>query len=143
MSSVKVELNIPKIVDKVTNDRFGTFLAKEWKRLINPFTPHRFGKLEETVTYRPFEIEYMQDYARYMYYGEVYVDPIFNASGFTNDGGITWRSRKNVKKIPSGRRFNYLADPNKHATDHWDQAAEQAGQKQKLIAAANLYLQNL
>ena len=37
MSNVKVsiELNMPRILNKVENDKFGLFLAREWKRLIN------------------------------------------------------------------------------------------------------------
>ena len=143
MPSVKVELNIPKIVDKVTNDRFGTFLAHEWKKHINPYTPHRTGNLERNVIYRPFEIEYLSPYSQYQYYGVLYVDPLYRVGGFTNDGGITWFSRPGIKKVPTVTPLNYLRDHNPQATSHWDQAAEQAGQKEKLIEAANLYLRNL
>ena len=61
--------------------------------------------------------------------------------GFTNYRGETWWSRPGVSKVPSGKRFNYRTDKNPFATDHWDKAAEQAGQKEKLIQAANEYLQ--
>ena len=140
---VKVELNIPKIIDKVSNDKFGNFLAHEWKRLVNPYTPHRTGNLERNVTYRPFEIEYLSPYSHYQYNGALYVDPLFNVGGFTKDGGITWYSRPGVKKVNSGRPLNYLKDHNPQATDHWDQAAEKAGQKEKLIRAANKYLEKI
>ena len=139
-SYITVKLDMPKILNKVENREFGLFLAQTWKRLINPYTPHREGFLKQHVIYRPFEFEYIEDYARYMYYGEVYIDPVFKAGGFTNNGGVDWVSRKDVKKIPSGRKFNYRRDKSKQATDHWDKAAEQAGQKDLLIEAANLYL---
>lgn len=137
---IKVTLNMPRILNKVENDQFGIFLIREWKRLINPYTPRRDGQLERNVAYRPFEMTYNEPYSGYMYRGILYVDPVYRVGGFTNDGGITWYSRPGVKKIPSDRGFNYLRDMNPYATDHWDAAAEQAGQKDKLIRAANQYL---
>lgn len=67
---VKVVLNEPSITNKVKNDKFGLFLAQEWKRLISPYTPKRLGNLEDTAKIRPFEIEYVQPYSAYVYYGE-------------------------------------------------------------------------
>lgn len=138
--SIDVKINMPKVLNKVENEAFGLFLIREWKRLINPFTPHRDGNLERNVLYNPFAVTYLSPYAHYMYNGIQYIDPILNVSGFTNDGGITFYSRAGVKKIPSGKPFNYLKEVNPQATDHWDKAAEKAGQKEKLIAAANAYL---
>lgn len=71
-STIKIELNEKNIYDKVQNDSFGLFLAQNWKLLINPFTPHRDGPLEDTAQVRPFEIEYMQDYSIYVYNGEAF-----------------------------------------------------------------------
>ena len=68
--TVKVVLNEPSILNKVRNDKFGLFLAQEWKRLISPYTPRREGTLEDTAQVRPFEIEYIQPYSAYVYYGE-------------------------------------------------------------------------
>jgi hypothetical protein len=70
MDKVKVELNMPKILNKVENDQFGKFLANEWYRLISPYTPRRTGNLEQTVTIEPFKIKYLQPYAYYVYTGE-------------------------------------------------------------------------
>ena len=142
-NTIKVILNEPKIINKVQNPEFGLFLAKEWKRLINPWTPHRNGNLERDVVYRPFEIEYISNYSHYQYNGMLYVDPLYKVGGFTRDGGITWFSRPGIKKEPTTTPLNYLKDHNPNATDHWDQAAEKAGQKEKLAKAATLYLQRL
>nr|DAG32019.1 MAG TPA: Minor capsid protein [Bacteriophage sp.] len=71
-STIKIELNEKNIFDKVQNDRFGLFLAQEWKRLISPYTPRREGNLEDTALVRPFEIEYIQPYSHYVYYGETF-----------------------------------------------------------------------
>ena len=140
-NTIRVVLNEPKILHKVQNDQFGLFLIHEWKRLINPYTPHRDGNLERNVVYRPFEVEYLSPYAQYQYYGMLYVDPLYKVGGFTNDGGITWFSRPGIKKVATTTPLNYLKEHNPHATSHWDVAAEKAGQKRKLIQAANLYLQ--
>ncbi len=139
-SSIKVELNMPQILDKVQNDNFGKFLITEWTRLIQPYTPHRNGDLERNITIKPFEATYNMPYSGYMYRGIVYVDPIYKAGGFTNNGGETWWSRPGVAKEPSEKRFNYRQDKNPFATDHWDKAAEQAGQTKKLAEAAMKYL---
>lgn len=145
MSDVKVDvkLNMPRILNKVENDEFGLFLSHSWHRLITPWTPHRDGLMERSVLFYPFKFTYTQPWSHIMYNGLIYVDPIFKVGGFTNDGGITWFSRPGVKKVPSVRRFNYSKDHNPFATDHWDQKAEQAGQKRKLITEANNYLRRL
>ena len=70
----------------------------------------------------------------------IYEDPIYHAGGFTNNGGIDWWSRRDVKKKETTRPLNYLKDHNPQATHHWDKAAEQAGQKDLLIADANRFL---
>lgn len=67
--NVKIELNESKIREKVTNDRFGTFTANEWKRLIDPYTPRDTGGLMQKVRINPFELYYYSNYAKYVYYG--------------------------------------------------------------------------
>lgn len=107
---IEVVLDEPSILKKVKNDRFGLFVAQEWKRLISPYTPRRDGILEDTAQVRPFEIEYIQPYSAYVYYGE---------------------------------DFNFRRDSNPYATHHWDNAAENGGQRTKLTNAANKYLGTL
>lgn len=131
-NTVHVTLNKRKINEKVQNDRFGLFVAQEWKRLIDPYTPHDTGTLQSDVTIRPNEIEYNSRYAHYIYTGEVYVDPIYNVGGFYNDE-IGWWSRPGVKKVPSGRSFaHFNTNTNPKATDHWDAVAATSGQLDKL-----------
>lgn len=67
---VKIDLDISKIKEKVTSDRFGTFVAEEWKRLIDPYTPRDTGLLEENVNILPFKLHYKQKYAKRQYYGK-------------------------------------------------------------------------
>ena len=142
-SEVEIKLRERNIYDKVQNARFGLFVAREWKRLISPYTPRKNGPLEDTARIRPFEIEYVQPYSHYMYEGVIYEDPVFHFSGLFDKESDKWFSRPGVKKVPrqSGKtEFNYLRDANPHATHHWDKAAEKAGQKDKLIKSINEYL---
>ena len=67
--NVRIDLNEPKILAKVQNNRFGLFVSNEWKRLIDPYTPRDTGTLQETARARPFEIYYPQKYATAVYYG--------------------------------------------------------------------------
>ena len=55
---VKIDLNEPKILAKVQNDRFGLFVSQSWKRLLDPYTPRDTGILEETATLSPWQIYY-------------------------------------------------------------------------------------
>lgn len=138
--NLRIELNEPKIREKVTSDRFGMFVAHEWSRLLDRFTPQRSGHLINTVWIEPWQIYYGVPYAAYMYYGEVYVDPVTGASGFLTDEG--WKSRKGVKKVPSGRTFTYNKSMSKNATDHWDIVAAQSGELNKLYRTLNNALQS-
>ena len=149
---VKVELNYPKIIDKVTNDEFGIKLATEWKKLIDPYTPRKSGSLESSVNIRPFEIEYTSVYAHYQYMGEVYEDPLYHVAGWIVGGTAPneiWRSRKGIKKVKRtvsiGNRYQYLVysrEFNPEAIDHWDLQAKEAGQMNKLYQVMNDYLRN-
>lgn len=136
---IKLELNEPKILSKVQSDKVGLLVAKEWKRLLNPYTPKDTGNLVQNVDYKPNQIHYKVPYAAYQYYGEVYVDPKTGRAGFLTDKG--WKSRNGVKKVPSGRKLQYQKN-NPYATDHWDEAAEKAGQKAKLYRTLNNALQS-
>lgn len=67
---IDIQLNEGQILKKVTNDTFGLFMAKEWKRLIDPYTPRDTGTMQDTAQIRPFEIFYGVPYATYNYYGK-------------------------------------------------------------------------
>lgn len=106
-NGVTVELSQEDFLRVVNNDNVGLFAAQEWKRIISPFTPRRTGTLEDTARVSPRQIEYIQNYASYVYNGE---------------------------------GFNFRRDANPYATFAWDNAAIQAGQDEKLIAAVQKYI---
>ena len=66
---IKIDLNEPKILEKVTSDEFGMNVSVAWKKFIDPYTPRDTGIMEETATLSPWEIFYKQKYASRVYYG--------------------------------------------------------------------------
>ena len=68
--NVKIDLNEPKILAKVQNDRFGLFVSNEWKRLIDPYTPRDTGTMQDTAKVQPWKIHYIQPYSAKVYYGK-------------------------------------------------------------------------
>lgn len=66
---IRIDLNEPKILAKVQNDRFGLFVSQSWKRLLDPYTPRDTGTMEETAKLSPWQIHYIQKYSTAVYYG--------------------------------------------------------------------------
>ena len=66
--NLRIDLNEQKIVNKVTNDRFGLLTSNEWKRLIDPYTPRDTGTMQSSARVQPWEIHYTANYAEYVYY---------------------------------------------------------------------------
>lgn len=114
---IKLQLNENHIHDKTTNDKLGLFVSQTWKRLIDPYTPRKTGQLMGitgvTVKIEPWRLHYKVPYAEAVYNNTREVT-------FVTDG--------------TGR--------NPYATDHWDEKAEQAGQKDKLIKSVNAYIRS-
>ena len=110
--NLRIDLNEPRIREKVTSDRFGMLVSNEWKRLIDPYTPRDTGALMgmtgQTVDIQPWKLHYKEKYASPVYYG---YDMTFQ------------------KKNP-------------YSTYEWDIAAEKAGQKDKLYRTLNNALQS-
>ena len=115
--NLRIDLNEPHIREKVTSDRFGKLVSKEWKRLIDPYTPRDTGALMgitgQTVDLQPLKIWYKSKYAEAVYY-----------------------NRRGVRFITQG------TGRNPYATQEWDKAAEKAGQKDKLYRTLNDALQS-
>ena len=110
--NLRIDLNEPKIMAKVSGDTFGLLVSNEWKRLIDPYTPRDTGVLMgitgQTVDILPFKLHYKSKYAERVYYG----------------------SDMNFQK------------KNPYSTYEWDIAAEKAGQKDKLYRTLNNALQS-
>ena len=104
---IRIDLNEPQILRKVTSDKFGLLVSKEWKRLIDPYTPRDTGALMgitgQTVDILPFKLHYKAKYAERVYY----------------DSDLNFQKK------------------NPYSTYEWDKAAEEAGQKDKLYRTLN------
>lgn len=68
--NLKIDIDEQKVLSKVTNDKFGLFVANEWKRLIDPYTPRDTGTLMQSAKLSQFKIHYIQTYATKVYYGK-------------------------------------------------------------------------
>ena len=110
---IRVEIDESKIIRKVTNDEFGLLVAKTWRDLIDPFVPYRTGQLAGV------EGTTVQVSPWEIWYKMKYAEYVYYSKG--------WDFSKNMHKS---------------ATDHWDIAAEKAGQKNKLYRTLNNALQS-
>jgi hypothetical protein len=67
---VRIDINEPKILAKVQNDRFGLLVSNEWKRLIQPYEPRDTNTMSSTAKLYPFKIHYIQPYSSRVYCGK-------------------------------------------------------------------------
>lgn len=74
-----------------------------------PYCPFETGTLADSpkTASTPGKVVYNTPYARYLYYGKVY-GPSFPI--FDDDSGVPtdWRSRKGIKKHPTGKDLTYV-----------------------------------
>ena len=110
---IKVEFDENKIISKVTNDRFGLLVAKTWRDLIDPYVPYRTGQLSGALG------------------TTVQVSP-----------WEIWYKMKYAEYVYFSNGWDFSKNMHKSATDHWDIAAEKAGQKDKLYRTLNNALQS-
>ncbi len=106
-----ISLDEKKIIQRVTCDSLGIFIAEEWKKLISPYTPHDTGRLEESAVISPWQIKYA---------------PKNSSNGFIY-----------AAKVYYGNDMNFRKTYNPFATSEWDGAAEQSGKKGELYRAIN------
>lgn len=66
--NLRIDLNEPRIREKVTSDRFGLLVSNEWKRLIDPYTPRDTGTMQGSARVQPWKIHYTAKYSEYVYY---------------------------------------------------------------------------
>lgn len=70
-------------------------------------------------------------YAHYQYYGEVYGPNFLTEVG----GEMVWRSKKDVKKTPTGRKLQYSHEHDPRAGSFWFERA-MADHKEDVLTAA-------
>ena len=111
------------------------FIDNEVMRQSLPYMPNLNGVLQNAMMAQTVigsgEIRQNTPYARYQYYGVLFVDPItLKGSFYDARTGRHW-SRKGVSKIPdpNGRMLNYNTSKNALAGSHWfDRAMKDHGE---------------
>lgn len=111
------------------------FIDNEVMRQSLPYMPNMNGVLQNAMMSQTVigsgEIRQNTPYARYQYYGVLFVDPItLKGSFYDARTGRHW-SRKGVAKIPdpNGRMLNYNTSKNALAGSHWfDRAMKDHGE---------------
>lgn len=129
------KINIPKELTRVDNDEFWKVAARSWHRLISSYVPKDTGLLAENVRISEKKIEYLSPYARYIYNGMKMIDPKYHVGGFPIDGGISWVSRKGVKKKKTNIPLNL-----KNGYKEWDKKAISEKKDAVLINSLNNWL---
>ena len=101
------------------------FIDNEVMRQSLPYMPNMNGVLQNAMMSQTVigsgQIRQNTPYARYQYYGVLFVDPItLKGSFYDARTGRHW-SRKGVAKIPdpTGRMLNYNTSKNALAGSHW------------------------
>ena len=107
--TVKIKINSTnKIIKDHGLDRNGRvtrFLRDEADRLMNPFVPMDNGMLRRNKTYpKNNEIKYTSPYAKYQYYGKMYISPKLGVSGILLKSDRWW-SPKGEKKTPTSKKL--------------------------------------
>lgn len=108
---VKVKINS---VNKILKDhgldedgRVQQHLLTTAERFMNPFIPMDNGMLRRNKTYPSnHEIKYTSPYAKYQYYGKMYISPKLGVSGIPLKSGRWW-SPKGEKKIATSKNLTY------------------------------------
>ncbi len=107
------------------NGKVQKFIDEECMRLMEDYTPNLDGKLIENVRLNSVAgsglLTYICPYARYHYYGVLFVDPITLKGSFYNPKtGEHW-SRPKATKIPDpqGRKMVYNKAKSSKAGPHW------------------------
>lgn len=123
----KLELNlVDEALDKRKLSIGGTgqkFVDSECIRLMKPYTPNLNGVLIDSATRNTVigsgKIVQNTPYARYHYYGVLYVDPITKKGAFFDAKTGRFWSRSNTPKIPSDRTMKYNTTKSPLAGSHW------------------------
>ena len=107
-------------------------------RLMNPFIPFKEGGLRRNKTYpNNSSIKYTSPYAKYQYYGKMYISPKLKVSGIPLKSGRWW-SPKGETKIATGKSLVYHYSG---TGPKWDKLMMQR-RKNDLIKDVENYIKN-
>lgn len=120
------------------NGRVTRFLRDDADRLMNPFVPMDNGMLRRNKTYpKNNEIKYTSPYAKYQYYGKMYISPKLGVSGILLKSDRWW-SPKGEKKTPTSKK---LKNHTSGTGPKWDKLMLQR-RKNDLVKDVENYIKN-
>ena len=140
---VKVKMNsVNKIIKDHGLDKDGRVvrhLRDTADRLMNPYIPGGAGgQLAKLKTYPSnHEIKYTSPYAKYQYYGKMYISPKLGVSGILLKSDRWW-SPKGEKKTPTSKK---LKNHTSGTGPKWDKLMLQR-RKDDLVKDVENYIKN-
>lgn len=105
-------------------------VAVQAERDSRRYIPAASGKLRSSGKVSGNVITWDTPYAKLLYFGIVYVDPKYGKGGFEYPNLGVMRSRKNVRKVSSGRQFNI-----RRGGDQWFTRAKKANLEKWVLLA--------
>lgn len=124
MASVTIKVDVSDALQKKFEElgNPATMLAihNTLAKRCDPYVPFLNGPLSQSVVVTEKGVTYIQPYARYQYYGEIYGPniPIKDENGFI----VGWWSPPGQQKHPTGRTMNHNTEYHPLATSFWDKA---------------------
>lgn len=143
--TASLDMNIGQVLKNHNLEEGGKvqkFVDSEVIRLMDDYTPDRNGILKVSIRLNSVIgsglLTQATPYARYLYYGKLYVDPVYLKGAFYSDEYGFW-SRPGVKKIPdpNGRELNYSTAKSRLAGKQWFERMK-ADKKDQILKGAVL-----
>lgn len=139
--TASLDININQIMANHGLDDGGKvqqFIDSECIRLMDDYTPDRNGMLKNSVRLNTKIgsglLTQSTPYARYLYYGILYVDPKYGKGAFYSDDYGFW-SRPGIKKIPSSKELSYSTAKSPLAGKMWFERMK-ADKKEQILNGA-------
>lgn len=125
VTKLNIQIDEGKILKNKGLELYGPVqkaVDSECIRLVQPYVPFKQGVL--AGAFHRTDIGsglIIQDtpYARYLYYGELYVDPITKKGAFHDEQSGRFWSRPGVQKEPSGKPLQYDTSRHPQAGPFW------------------------
>lgn len=118
-STTEIHIDLSRVKTQLQSDELWKEAANTWHTAYYDYVPHDTNMLRNNVEVKPKEIEHESPYSRYIYRGNLYVDPKYKKGGFTADGSVFW-SRPGVRKKKTGTALVM-----KNGCAKWDVKAKQ------------------
>lgn len=140
-----IDINADEVLKNHNLEEYGKvqrFIDDECIRLMDDYTPDRNGMLKQSIRLNSVIgsglLTQATPYARYQYYGKLYVDPVYLKGAFYSPNYGFW-SRPGIKKIPdpNGRELNYSTAKSPKAGKLWFERMK-ADKKDQILNGAKI-----